>query len=51
MKIVLIDAKGMDQSQPIGLSGCPIEGNFRAKRAKNPSTISLRFSALRKHKT
>ena len=28
---LIIDAKDMDVSQPIWLSGCPIKGHLRAK--------------------
>ena len=38
----LIEAKGMDVSQPLWLSGCPIKGHFRAKRAKDGKFVKIR---------
>ena len=35
LKINLIDTNDMDLSKSIWLAGCPIKGNFRAKRTIN----------------
>ena len=31
----LIDIKDKDVAQPVWLSGCPLKGDFRAKKANN----------------